>query len=145
MALFFFFSEARIVPGLMPRPHAAALRFALGCTASIRFFSMPETWADPMLECAVLTLLFLANLSALAAKEEEAAGKPSHWHAAHPTLLGGNVLVMVAVLYFIQKGTFDAVLLDAATAALVGRALMTILHRFGGKLRGGHQPHLINI
>jgi NADH:ubiquinone oxidoreductase subunit K len=41
---------------------------------------------------------------------------------------------MVAVLYFIQKGTFDAVLLAPATAALVGLALMTILHRFRGKL-----------
>jgi hypothetical protein len=134
VALYFFIYVARIAPALMPRPHAAALLFALGCTASIRFFSMPETWADPMLECAVLTLLFLANLSALAAKEEEAVGKPAHWHAAHPTLLGGNVLVMVAVLYFIQKGTFDAVLLAPATAALVGLALMTILHRFRGKL-----------
>jgi hypothetical protein len=134
VALYFFIYVARIAPALMPRPHAAALLFALGCTASIRFFSMPETWADPMLECAVLTLLFLANLSALAAKEEEAAGKSAHWHAAHPTLLGGNVLVMVAVLYFIQKGTFDAVLLAPATAALVGLALMTILHRFRGKL-----------
>lgn len=134
VALYFFIYVARIAPALMPRPHAAALLFALGCTASIRFFSMPETWADPMLECAVLTLLFLANLSALAAKEEEAAGKPSHWHAAHPTLLGGNVLVLVAILYFIQKGTFDAVLLAPATAALVGLALMTILHRFRGKL-----------
>ena len=134
VALYFFIYVARIAPALMPRPHAAALLFALGCTASIRFFSMPETWADPMLECAVLTLLFLANLSALAAKEEEATGKPSHWNAAHPTLLGGNVLVMVAILYFIQKGTFDAVLLAPATAALVGLALMTILHRFRGKL-----------
>lgn len=134
VALYFFVYVARLAPALMPRPHAAALLFALGCTASIRFFSMPETWADPLLECAVLTLLFLANLSALAAKEEEDAGKPAHWHAAHPTLLGGNILVMVAVLYYIQKGSFDAVLLPPAIAVLFGLGLMTILHRFRGKL-----------
>jgi hypothetical protein len=134
VGLYFFVYVARLAPALMPRQHAAALLFALGCTASIRFFSMPETWADPLLECAVLTLLFLSNLSALAAKEEEAAGKPAHWHAAHPTLLGGNVLVMAGILYYIQKGSFDAVLMPPATAALTGHALMCVLHRIRGKL-----------
>ncbi len=134
VALYFLVYVARLAPALMPRPHAAALLFALGCTTSIRFFSMPETWTDPLLECAMLTLLFLANLSALAAKEEEDAGKPAHWHAAHPTLLGGNLLVMVAVLYYIQKGSFDAVLLTPSIAVFAGLALMTILHRVRRKL-----------
>ena len=141
VVLYFFIYVARLAPALMPRPHAAALLFALGCTAGIRFFSMPETWADPLLECAVLTLLFLSNLSALAAKEEEDAGKPAHWHAAHPTLLGGNVLVMAAAVYFIQKGRFDAVLLAPSVAVLAGLALMTILHRFRGKL--GVEQHRV--
>ena len=134
VALYFLVYVAQLAPALMPRPHATALLFALGCTTSIRFFSMPETWTDPLLECAMLTLLFLANLSALAAKEEEDAGKPAHWHAAHPTLLGGNLLVMVAVLYYIQKGSFDAVLLTPSIAVFAGLALMTILHRVRRKL-----------
>lgn len=134
VALYFFVYVARLAPALMPRPHAAALLFALGCTTSIRFFSMPETWADPMLECALLTLLFLANLSALAAKEDEAGGKPSHWHAAHPTLLGGNVIVVAGLIYFIQKSTFDAVLLAPAITVLSGLALLTVLHRFRHRL-----------
>ena len=48
---------------------------------------------------------------------------------------------MAAAVYFIQKGRFDAVLLAPSVAVLAGLALMTILHRFRGKL--GVEQHRV--
>lgn len=132
--LYFFVYVARLAPALMPKPHAASLIFALGCTASIRFFAMPDTWADPILECAVLALLVLANLASIAAREEEAQDKPGRWSVALPMMLTGNLLVVALLLFYIQKGTFDAAMLSPTTAVLVSLALLTVLRRFRTRL-----------
>jgi hypothetical protein len=42
---------------LLPKEMTAALLFALGVTTSTRFFGMPETLLDPVLECGLLALL----------------------------------------------------------------------------------------
>ncbi|MBL9133299.1 MAG: hypothetical protein JNG86_18960 [Verrucomicrobiaceae bacterium] len=134
VGLYFFVYVARLAPALMPKPHAASLVFALGCTAAIRFYSMPDTWADPILECAVLALLVLANLASIAAREEESNGKPGRWCAALPMMLTGNLLVASLLLFYIQKGTFDAAMLAPATAVLAGLALLAVLRRFRTRL-----------
>lgn len=132
--LYFFVYVARLAPALMPKPHAAALIFALGCTAGIRFYTMPDTWADPILECAALALLVLSNLASIAAREEEAQDKPGRWSATLPMMLTGNLLVVGLLLFYIQKGTFDAAMLAPATAVLVGLALLAVLRRFRARL-----------
>jgi hypothetical protein len=127
--LYFLIYLMRLVPALMPKPHAAALLFALGCTTSVRFFSMPETWAEPVTECAILALLVLSNLSGIAAREEELRGQSWRWRRAHPTMLFGNIAIVLLLIFYIQKGSFDAVMLAPATAVLVGLALLALLHR----------------
>ncbi len=121
--------NAKLV-ALLPKEHAAALLFALGCTASIRFLSMPENWAEPMLECAILALLFLANLRSISCQEHAGAENSASHVAANTAMLTGNLLVLSGILFMIHRGSFDAALAGPATASLVGTALLAVLHRF---------------
>lgn len=140
-ALYFGVYLARIAPALMPKPHAASLLFAIGCTSSIRFYSMPETWGDPVLECAMLSLLVLSNLSAIAAREEEVHQRPPRWSGAHAFMLKGNLLVITVMLACMARGLFDPAMLAPGVAILMSLTLLAVLHRV--RTRFSEEAHLV--
>ncbi len=131
--LYFAVFVARIAPPLMPKAHAGGLIFALGCTSSIRFLGMPESHAGPLLECIALAFLFISNLTAIQAREEDEgpdAPAPRRWRVLHPALLGCHLLMTAALLLFVQLQQIESTVAHAAGASCVGLGLLAVLHRF---------------
>ncbi|MBK8093201.1 MAG: hypothetical protein IPK32_14745 [Verrucomicrobiaceae bacterium] len=132
---YFLIFIVRIAPPLVPKPHAAGLIFALGCTSSIRFFGMPETVAEPLLECVVIAFLFITNLTGIAAKNEEMTQAGTRrWRVLHPALLGCHVIILAALLVLIHLERCPAGLAATITTALCGLALLAVLHRYRAAL-----------
>ena len=107
----------------LPKELTAALLFAMGCTTSTRFLAMPETIAEPVLECVLLALLFACNLHGISCRE---AGLQND--RKHPQLVLGTLLFTVALLASIAQGDLEHSLLGPARAALVAVLLHALLH-----------------
>lgn len=98
---------------VLPKELTAALLFAMGCTTSTRFFAMPETIAEPVLECLLLTLLFGCNLHGITCRE--AGLQDEHRHAR---LVLGTLGFVLAVLWGVELGLLQHSLFGPARAAL---------------------------
>lgn len=108
---------------LVPKEWAAALLFAMGCTTSTRFLSMPETLAEPVLECVLLALLFACNLHGISRREEGVQAD-----ARHVQLMVGAVLFTLALLESARMGELEPGLSGLARAALGALVLYALLY-----------------
>lgn len=113
---------------VIPKETAAALLFALGCTTATRFLAMPERWIEPVLECALLALIFACNLHGIALREKNAAG------ARHVPLVLGTLFFSVGLLWLIHAGEVETALRGPAWAALVVTLLHALLHRWRDRI-----------
>ncbi len=100
---------------LLPREIAAALLFALGCSTGTRFFAMPETISEPLLECLLLASPFACGLHGIACLKQ---GQPRRRHF---------MLVLIALLL-----TLGVLWLDGAGGT--GHNLRTQAHVVLGAL-----------
>ena len=107
---------------VLPKEMTAALLFAMGCTTSTRFFAMPETIAEPVLECVLLTLLFACNLHGITCRE---AGLKDD--RKHTRLVLGTVFFTLALLWGIEQGMLEHTLLGPARAALGAAVLHAVV------------------
>lgn len=108
---------------LLPKELAAALLFAMGCTTSTRFLSMPETLAEPVLECVLLALLFACNLQMISRHEAGLKDDPKS-----PMLMLGTLVFISAVLESTRAGVLGHAMLFPARAALGGLLLLGVVH-----------------
>lgn len=108
---------------VLPKELTAALLFAMGCTTSTRFLAMPETIAEPVLECVLLTLLFACNLHGISCREAGLQNDRKHSRWVLTT-----VLFAFSVLGLIQLGMLEHVLLGPARAALGAVLLHAMVH-----------------
>jgi hypothetical protein len=108
---------------VLPKELTAALLFAMGCSTSTRFFAMPETIAEPVLECVLLTLLFACNLHGISRREAGVAHDRKHLGL----VLGTQVFVL-ATLSLIAVGRWDHSLRSPALAALGVVLLHSAVH-----------------
>ncbi len=108
---------------VLPKEVTAALLFAMGCTTSTRFFSMPEKIAEPVLECVLLALLFACNLHGISSRE---AGVKQD--RKYSRLVLGTLVFTLAVLWWIELGSLQHVLLGPARAALGAVVLLALVH-----------------
>ena len=109
---------------VLPKELAAALLFAMGCTTSTRFLSMPETIYEPILEALLLALLFACNLHGISTRERNNA-------TGHKALVIGTLLFTLAVLWLIEFGVLEHVLRGPAQAVLGALVLHTLAQRAG--------------
>ncbi len=109
---------------LLPKEMTAALLFAMGCTTSTRFLSMPETIYEPILEALLLALLFACNLHGISTRERNNT-------AGHTALVVGTLLFTLAVLWLIEFGVLEHVLRGPAQAVLGALVLHTLAQRAG--------------
>ncbi len=107
---------------VLPKEMTAALLFAMGCTTSTRFFAMPETISEPVLECVLLTLLFACNLHGITCRE---AGLQDD--RKHSWLVLGTLFFTLAVLGGIELGTLEHTLQGPARAALGAVVLHSVV------------------
>lgn len=112
---------------LLPKEFTAALLFAMGCSSSTRFLAMPETIADPLLECGLLTLLFACNLHGISCREKNS-------FRGHAPLVLGTLVVTLSVLWLIEGGLLEHELRPLAHAALGALVLHSVAHRIGQRL-----------
>lgn len=108
---------------VLPKELTAALLFAMGCTTSTRFFSMPETIAEPVLECVLLALLFACHLHGISSR---AAG--SQQDGKHSRLVLGALIFTLVVLGLIAAGSLEHVLVGPARAVLGAVLLHALVH-----------------
>ncbi|MDI1315364.1 hypothetical protein [Prosthecobacter sp.] len=108
---------------VLPKEMTAALLFAMGCTTSTRFFAMPETITEPVLECVLLTLLFACNLRGITCRE---AGLKED--GKHSPLVLGTLLFTLAVLWGIELGMVEHTLQGPARVALGAVVLHALVH-----------------
>jgi hypothetical protein len=101
----------------------AALLFAMGCSTSTRFLAMPETIAEPVLECVLLALLFACNLHGISSRE-----KGLNDDRKHSRLVLGTGFFIVAILELTRAGALEHVLLGPARAALGVVVLLALTH-----------------
>lgn len=113
---------------VIPKETAAALLFALGCTTATRFLSMPERWIEPMMECALLALIFACNLHGISLREKGEAG------ARHVPLVLGTLSFTIALLWMIHSGVIEGALRGPAQAALGVTVLHALLHRWRDRM-----------
>ena len=119
-----FLRQLDVRPGLLlPKEFAAALLFAMGCTTSTRFLSMPETLAEPVLECLLLALLFACNLHGISRRE--AGVQADHRHVQ---LIVGAFLFTLSVLEAARVGELESGLRGPAAAALGALVLHSLLY-----------------
>lgn len=115
---------------LLSKETSAALLFAMGCTTGVRFFSMPETLLDPIVECLLLGLLFACNLHGLAAREQRDRGIPST-----PTLLPGlTVMACMVVQESVRARLLQPALSSLGHLVLAALLLFGLLEVFGRRL-----------
>jgi len=107
----------------LPKEMTAALLFAMGCTTSTRFLAMPETIAEPVLECVLLALLFACNLHGISNRE---AGLQND--RRHSQLVLGTLLFTLALLVSIAQGELEHSLLGPAYVALGAVLLLSLVH-----------------
>ena len=108
---------------VLPKELAAALLFAMGCTTSTRFLSMPENITEPVLECLLLTLLFACNLHGITCRE--AGLNPDRKHS---WLVLGTLFFTLTVLWLIEFGMLEHELLSPARVALGVVVLHSLVH-----------------
>ncbi|MBN8421186.1 MAG: hypothetical protein J0L73_19880 [Verrucomicrobia bacterium] len=108
---------------VLPKEMTAALLFAMGCTTSTRFFAMPETIAEPVVECVLLTLLFACNLHGISCRE---AGLQED--RKHTRLVFGTLGFVLGVLWCVELGVLQHALLGPARAALGVVVLHSLVH-----------------
>ncbi len=108
---------------VLPKEMAGALLFAMGCTTGTRFLAMPETVAEPVLECVLLALLFACNLHGISRREEGVKDDPRH-----VLLVVGTLLFTLGVLWCIELGRLEHALLGPARAALGVVVLHSVVH-----------------
>lgn len=108
---------------VLPKEMTAALLFAMGCTTSTRFFAMPETIAEPVLECVLLTLLFACNLHGITCRE---AGLQND--RKHTWLVLGALGFVLGVLWCVEVGVLQHALVGPARAALGVVVLHSLVH-----------------
>jgi len=113
---------------VIPKETAAALLFALGCTTATRYLVMPDRWIEPVLECALLTLIFACNLHGITLRETHAAG------ARHVPLVLGTLLFSLGMLWLIHTGEVASALHGPSCAALGSTLLHALLHRWRDRL-----------
>lgn len=111
----------------LPKEFSAALLFALGCTTSARFFAMPDTLREPMVESLLLAALFACNLHGIAARERRAAG-------SHSLLVAVAVLFTGVVFWWVHTGALEHVLLAPARVVLAALLLHAVVQRAGRRL-----------
>ncbi|WP_395749575.1 hypothetical protein [Prosthecobacter sp.] len=96
---------------VLPKELTAALLFAMGCTTSTRFFAMPETIKEPVLECMLLALLFACNLQMISrheAEEERGAGSASvTGRSREPLMLAGTLACFMTLLVLVSGGVVE--------------------------------------
>jgi hypothetical protein len=131
IAIYFLVHVWRLIPVILPKPHTAALLFALGCTTSVRFYAMPETLAAPILECAIFTLLALANLGSIITQREPADGP---WTRSMPFMLFGNLLVTSMLLFKVEQGQQASTLRLPTLIIMVSLVLLSLLFRYRSRL-----------
>lgn len=108
---------------VLPKEMTAALLFAMGCTTGTRFFAMPETIAEPVLECVLLTLLFACNLHGITCRE---AGLQND--RKHTWLVLGALGFVLGVLWCVEVGVLQHALMGPARAALGVVVLHSLVH-----------------
>jgi len=108
---------------VLPKEMTAALLFAMGCTTSTRFLAMPETIAEPVLECVLLALLFACNLHGITCRE---AGLQDD--RKHTRLVLGTVVFTLGVLWCIEFGMLEHVLRAPARVVLGAVVLHALVH-----------------
>ncbi|WP_395738031.1 hypothetical protein [Prosthecobacter sp.] len=129
---------------VLPKELTAALLFAMGCTTSTRFFAMPETIKEPVLECLLLALLFACNLQMISRREaekEKAAGDVSGTGSqtdkagrsmgdagGMPLVLQGTAGFCIVVAILVGSGELGQVLFRMAEAGMIVTGLNYSLH-----------------
>lgn len=108
---------------VLPRELTAAVLFAMGCTTSTRFLGMPETVAEPVLECVLLTLLFACHLQLVS---RDRAGLKND--RKNPPLMLGTLVFIIAVLELARAGVLEHSVFFPARAALGGLLLLGLVH-----------------
>ncbi len=108
---------------VLPKELTAALLFAMGCTTSTRFLAMPETIAEPVLECVLLALLFACNLHGITCRE--AGLKEGRKHAL---LVLGTLVFVLGIMGCIGLGLQEHAMLGLARAALGVVVLHALVH-----------------
>lgn len=122
MALAFLRQMEIRMGDMLPKEMTAALLFAMGCTTSTRFLSMPESLLEPILECLLLALLFACNLHGISCRENEASGRN------HPPLVLATLTFTLGVLWLIEFGLLEHVLQGPARVALAALVLHSLVH-----------------
>lgn len=108
---------------VLPKELTAALLFAMGCTTSTRFFAMPETILEPVLECVLLAMLFACNLQLISRHEAGLKEDPKN-----PLLVLGTLVFISVVLQSEHAGALGHAVLFPARAALGGLLLLGVVH-----------------
>ncbi len=108
---------------VMPKELTAALLFAMGCTTSTRFLSMPEHWLEPVLESLLLALLFACNLHGISCREQG-----TDHDRRHPPLVLGTLVFTLIMLWLIEFGVLEHALRGPAHAVLGAVVLHALVH-----------------
>lgn len=112
---------------LLPKEFTAALLFAMGCSTSTRFLTMPETITEPLLEGGLLALLFACNLHGISCHEKSS-------FRGHVPLVLGTLVFTLSILWMIEGGLLEHALRPLAHAALGAIVLHSVAHRIGRRL-----------
>ncbi len=118
---------------LLPKPIAAAIIFALGCTLANRFFAPWDSGLSSRLEELMLVCLFASNLTGIRAFRMERAEALEQRAVAAGQLHHGVVILGVVVgvvsLALVMLGTVWDRLALIAGAVGVGLLVVSLLHR----------------
>lgn len=111
----------------LPKEFTAALLFALGCSTSTRFLTMPETILEPVLESLLLAALFACNLHGISAHEKNTV-------RGHAPLVLGALIFTLVVRWLVEGGLLEHSLRGPSQAVLGALVLHSLVHRAGKRL-----------
>jgi len=111
----------------VPKEIAAGVLFAMGCSAAIRFYAQEENILPPLLETALMSGLFIGNLTAIS--EAERCHLPGAEGPMLPTAKWLTMTGILAILTWLQGSRLPAGhhLQTLALVILTGTALLAAL------------------